>query len=227
MLSHSSAAACWGIGREQSPLVEVTSTHGRHGRKGIRLHRGRIHRDETTTLGAIPITSVARTLFDLAEVVDGQRFERVFEEADRLRLLELRALERACERGQGRRGVKPIRKLLSAAREPTVARSPLEKRFADLCRAHALPTPVLNTSVNDLEADALWPQQRLIVELDGYAFHGHRGAFERDRARDAALLAAGYRVVRLTHRRLDEEGAAVAAQLHALLQASAAQPISE
>ena len=68
-----------------------------------------------------------------------------------------------------------------------------------------------------MEVDALWARERLIVELDGFAFHHHRTAFERDRARDAALQAAGYRVIRLTHRRLEQEPAAVAAEIRRLL----------
>lgn len=74
-----------------------------------------------------------------------------------------------------------------------------------------------NVTVDGLEVDALWPRERLIVELDGFAFHRHRAAFERDRARDAALQADGYRVIRLTWRRLEEDPAAVAAELSGLL----------
>ena len=67
------------------------------------------------------------------------------------------------------------------------------------------------------ETDAFWPASSLVVEMDSFEFHGHRAAFERDRTRDAALQAAGYRVIRLTHRRLEREGPAVAAQLREIL----------
>jgi len=160
---------------------------------------------------------VARTLLDLAGAVDAQRLERAFEEADRLGLLELRALEQLCEHLQGRRGTAAIRELIATAREPAMVRSPLEERFAELCRKHELPPPLLNVSVLGFQVDALWPRQRLIVELDGFAFHRHRAAFERDRARDAALQAVGYRVIRLTHRRLEEEPEQVAKELRKLL----------
>lgn len=96
-------------------------------------------------------------------------------------------------------------------------RSPLEDRFVAFCKRHGLPMPTINASLLDYEVDALWPAQRLIVELDGFAFHRHRAAFERDRARDAGLQAAGYRVVRLTHRRLEQEPTSVADELHRLL----------
>jgi very-short-patch-repair endonuclease len=163
---------------------------------------------------------VTRTLLDLAGTIDAQRLERAFEEADRLGLLKLRALEHLCEDLPGRRGMAAIRRLIATAREPAMVRSPLEERFAELCRKHQLPPPLLNVSVLGFQVDALWPRQRLIVELDGFAFHRHRAVFERDRARDTALQVAGYRVVRVTHRRLEEAGEAVAEQLRRLLGAN-------
>jgi very-short-patch-repair endonuclease len=63
------------------------------------------------------------------------------------------------------------------------------------------------------ELDFCWPDHRLVVEVDGYRVHGHRTAFERDRARDAALVAAGYRVIRLTWRQLTEQPLLVVANL--------------
>jgi very-short-patch-repair endonuclease len=216
MLSHCSAAAMWGLQRSRG-AVDVTCSHGRPNRPGIRLHRARVHPEERTNRDAIPVTSLPRTLLDLSEVVDERRLERAFEEADRLGLLELRALERVCERGHGRHALGPIRRLVAVAYLPSSTRSPLEDRFVAFCRDHRLPQPATNTSVLGLEVDALWPDVRLIVELDGFSYHGHRAAFERDRARDAALQAAGYRVLRLTHRRLEKDGATVADELRRLL----------
>jgi hypothetical protein len=184
---------------------------------GIALHQGRIHPEDRTTRDAIPVTSVARTLFDFAEVVDEQLLARAFEEADRLNLLQLKALERVCQRGHGRHALHPIRHLIAEARAPTTTRSPLEDRFVAFCRRHDLPPPVLNTSVLDLEIDALWPAQCLVVELDGFTFHRHHAAFQRDRARDASLQAAGYRTIRLTHHRLDHEATTVLTELQQLL----------
>jgi hypothetical protein len=163
------------------------------------------------------VTTPARTLLDLAEVVDEWRLERAFEEADRLRLLKAGALEEVCARSHGRRALRPIRRLIDAAREPLLTRSPLEERFVDFCRRQRLPPPVTNASILGFEVDVLWPAERLIVELDGFAFHHHRAAFERDRARDARLQAAGYRVIRLTHRRLESEPASVATEIRRLL----------
>jgi hypothetical protein len=172
---------------------------------------------ERTEVDAIPVASLPRTLLDLAEVVDERTLRSSFEEADRLRLLEMRPLEELCERSRGRRGLRALRPLIAAAREPITTASPLEDRFATFCEEHGLPPPATNSLLLGYEVDAFWARQRLAVEMDSFAFHRHRAAFERDRARDAKLLAAGYRVVRLTHRRLVDEPEAVAAQLRRLL----------
>jgi very-short-patch-repair endonuclease len=187
------------------------------GRPGLTVHESSVNREERATRSGIPVTSVARTLFDLAEVLGPSPLERSFEEADRLKLLELRAVEAVCERNPGRRAIAPIRRLVSVGRAPTVTRSSLEDDFVDFCREQELPAPVFNATVLGFEVDALWPDRRLVVELDGFRFHHHRGAFERDRERDAALQAAGYRVIRLTHRRLGADRPRAARQLRALL----------
>lgn len=226
LLSHRSAAALWGLARQRSGLIDVTAPLGRQGidrRAGIFIHRGRLHPEDRTQRGGIPVTTVARTLFDMAEFVSFERLESAWEEADRLRLLELRAVARVCERGYGRRALKPIRRLLAAAQAPALTRSPLEYEFAAFCRKHGLPPPALNTTVLGYEIDALWQHQRLAVELDGWEFHRNRAAFEQDRARDAARQVAGYRTIRITHRRLHDEPTAVAHELRALLAIDSAQ----
>jgi predicted transcriptional regulator of viral defense system len=223
LLSHASAAALWGLRRSRSP-IEVTSTHGRRGQRGIVLHKGRVDPEERASPDGIPATTVARTLFDLAEVDDYNPLRHAWEEADRLHLLQLRLVEDVCARGRGRRALRPIRRLLAEATAPAKTRSPLEDRFASFCHAHRLPPPATNVLVLDHEVDALWPAARLIVELDSFEFHRHRAAFERDRARDTRLLLAGYRTVRITHRRLDTESAELAAQLRLLLTPISASP---
>ncbi|MBW8060451.1 MAG: DUF559 domain-containing protein [Solirubrobacterales bacterium] len=204
--------------RSQRAPIEVASQRGRN-RRGVVVRKGRIDREDRAEVAGIPVTSVARTLFDLAEVVDERRLERAFEEADRLGLLRMRALEAVCARGRGRRALRPVNRLVEAARAPKETRSPLEDRVVALCREHDLPPPATNVTVLGREVDAFWSRERLMVEADSFAYHGHRAAFERDRARDAAMQAAGYRVVRLTHRRLENGAAAVAAELRRLLNA--------
>lgn len=222
-LSHRSAAALWGlIGLRRGP-VDVTSPSGRSGRPGIALHRAVVDDVERSVNAGIPVTSVSRTLVDLAGILETTQLGRAFEEADRLRLLDMRTMVQACERAGRRRGIGNLRCLIAEARAPAYTRSPLENRFVEFHRRHLadLPTPLTNISILDHEVDACWPRHRLVVEMDSWEFHGHRAAFERDRTRDTALQAAGYRVIRLTHRRLEQEPAAIASQLRTLLTAGA------
>jgi very-short-patch-repair endonuclease len=223
LLSHRSAAALWGISRPWAPAVDVTAPAGRQGirrREKIWIHRGRLHAEDRAVRGGIPVTTVSRTLFDMAEFVSLKRLESAWEEADRLNLLQLRAVEGVCERGYGRRALRPIRRLLAEARAATITRSPLEDDFVAFCRKHRLPMPSFNTTILGYEVDALWPAQRLAAELDSWEFHSHRAAFERDRIRDTALQVAGYRTIRVTHRRLHNEATALARELRALLERS-------
>jgi very-short-patch-repair endonuclease len=226
VLSHRSAAWLWGLQPLSDRPVDVTvAGRSRHRRVGIAVHRTRnLHREDRKVRERIPVTSVARTLVDLAEVVRPAQLERALEEAERLRLFDLRAIG---ERYWGRRGLRPLRALLAeagVAAEPT--RSKLERRFLALCREEDLPAPAVNMFVAGFEVDVLWAEQRLVVELDGYAFHGNRPAFERDRVRDAALQLAGYRVLRVTHRRLETGPASVAAMVRSVLWAPPRQTVA-
>jgi hypothetical protein len=129
----------------------------------------------------------------------------------------MKELERIVERGWGRHALKPIRPIVLEARPTPSTGSPLEDDFLAFCDEHGLPSPATNVLLRDYEVDALWPAARLVAELDGFAYHHHRAAFERDRARDAALLVAGYSVIRITHRRLANEGPTVATEIRNLL----------
>ncbi len=231
LLSHHSAAALWGLMRPRAGAIDVTAPVGRQGihrRDGIWIHRGRLHPEDRANCAGIPVTTVARTLFDLAEVVDLKQLESAWEEADRLKLLRLTEVEAVSERGYGRRALRPIRRLLAEAKAPLTTRSPLEDRFAKFCLKHLadLPAPLTNISILDHEVDAYWPGHRLVVEMDSWEFHSHRAAFESDRARDAAMQAAGFRVIRLTHRQLEAEAPRITTQLHKLLGAERPPPIS-
>lgn len=219
LLSHRSAAALWGLVRPRDP-IDVNAPRGRQYRPGrlpIRLHRCRIDPDDRALRSDIPVTGVARTLFDMAETVTRSELHRAWEEADRLKLLRLREVEAVCERGYGRRALRPIRLLLAEARAPDPGRSPLEERFHRFLAERGLPAPESNVEVLGHEVDAYWPNARLIAELDGWEFHRHRAAFLRDRARDSARVAAGYRTLRVTHQRLTDEADALAAELWAML----------
>ncbi|HEX5983312.1 MAG TPA: DUF559 domain-containing protein [Solirubrobacterales bacterium] len=220
VLSHHTAAVLWGIQRRRSGPIHVTAPGGRQGierRKRIWVHRCKIVPEDVTRRDGLPVTTVARTLFDFAETAPFDSLKKAGEEADRLNLLRLRELEQVCDRGRGRRALRPVRRLIEELRPPDEGRSPLETRFAAFIREHRLPPPVQNVHVLDHEVDALWPAAKLIVELDSWEYHGHRAAFESDRARDPKLLIAGYRTIRVTHRRLDREAEQLASEIRQLL----------
>jgi very-short-patch-repair endonuclease len=220
LLSHRDGAALWQLRQTARSRIDVSvPRRGVRDRPGIEIHAvGPWHPDDRATRRGIPVTSVARTLLDLAEVVRPSELERAFEAADRLRLLDMRALDELRARSHGRHGLVLIDALLGETRPPPAdTRSELESSFLALIREAGLPQPATNVLIEGFLVDAVWPEQRLIVELDGEAFHGTRAAFERDRVRDAALQVAGYRVLRITWRRLNNQPAAVIADVRALL----------
>lgn len=117
------------------------------------------------------------------------------------------------ERAPTRRGSGVLRALLRSELESGYTRSAAERRIVKVVRQAGLARPLLNEPLLGHVADFLWPRQRLVVEVDGYGAHRHRAAFESDRKRDQQLVAAGYRVVRVTWRQLRDEPLAVIASL--------------
>jgi hypothetical protein len=220
LLSHRDAAALWGLTRPGSHAgTDVTTARRCRRRPGIVLHRSRgVHPEDRATSDGIPVTGVARTLLDLAEAVRPWRLGRAIEEAERRGLFDLRAVERLIARSRGRHGLKPLAAVLGEYRPvPAFTRSEFERRFIELCRKAGLPEPAANLWLAGGEADMSWPDRRLVVELDTAAHHQTQVAFERDRARDAALQLAGYRVLRVTDRRLAGAPEQVVRAVRALL----------
>jgi very-short-patch-repair endonuclease len=165
------------------------------------------------------VTKIPDTLLDIAESQTAADLEAAFDEADRRRLTSLPALDRIIARSRGRNGLRPLRALVEERRRaPT--RSELERRFLRFCHERELPEPTVNAPVAGLLVDCLWPAHRLIAELDGWAFHDGRVAFERDHMRSLALEARGYRVLRVTWAQLRDTPAAVEAALRRRLASS-------
>jgi len=220
-LSHRDAAALWDLRPTAHTRIDVSVPRsGLRSRPGLNIHcTATWHPDDCANRRGIPVTSVARTLLDVAEVVSRRALRQMFEEAERLRVVDVRAIEAVVARGHGRRGVGALAAVLAEARTRPLSdtRSELERRFVDLVEATGLPPPATNVLVEGFLVDAVWPQRRLVVELDGGRYHHTRAAFERDRIRDAALQVAGYRVLRITWRRLHREPHIVAATIRSLL----------
>lgn len=224
-ISHRSAAALWGIVEEASSAVEVTLV-GRHvrPRPGIKLHRvNRLHPADLRTRSNLVVTAPARTIIDLAGMVSSPELERTFGDARAKRLLSQQELESALSRApKNHPGAAAIRRRLATDRGSTYTRSRAEALIRRLLADAQLPQPLVNCRVAGLTVDFLWPQERLVLEVDGYATHGHRLAFEGDRKRDQVLTAGGYTVIRITWRQLRDEPIAVAARIAQALAVRAA-----
>jgi very-short-patch-repair endonuclease len=213
-LSHRSAAAVWDLRSpdERAP-VDVSVPPGRHPRHaGIAVHRPeRLDPGDVRTREGLTVTSVPRTITDLAAVLPMPELERLVAEALARRLIRKSDLALPA----GAPGAKRLRDVLDDG--PRFTRSEAERALLRLVRKAGLPLPRTNTKVAGLEVDALWPDQRLVVEIDGFAFHQGRRAFEHDRRRDQRLRAAGYDVVRITWRQLVDEPERIVALLAGLL----------
>jgi len=184
----------------------------------ISIHRTRtLPARDIASKDGIPVTSVARTLLDLAGI-SGSRLDEFFDSAARSRLLERGELLPILDRGPGWRGIGRLRHLIEEW-DPLLAtsRSDLEMKFLRICRQSQLPEPRMNSRVAGYEVDFMWPQKQLVAEVDGFEFHSGQAAFESDHIRDADLAMAGYRVVRFTYRKVMFEPAFVTSRLKVLL----------
>jgi very-short-patch-repair endonuclease len=188
VLSHTSAGELWGMLRSnshsasahsRSSAPHVTIPGEAKSRPGIWVHRSRtLTEDQVTRRLTIPVTTPTRTLADLRRTLPQPQFRAALRQAEYLGL--------------------PLKREI----EPDHTRSELEARFLALCRRHRLPKPEVNVRLEDAVVDFLWRDRRLVVEVDGYAAHGGRAAFEADRGRDVRLRLHGYGVARFTWRQL-------------------------
>jgi very-short-patch-repair endonuclease len=215
-VSHRSAAALWGFVTESaSATVDVTVVGAHHrSRAGLRVHRvAKLSPADRDTRRGIAVTAPARTLLDLAADAGNDELERALSEAYAQRLISEPKLLAALARAPNRSGVAALTAQIRSGPALVITRSKAERMLRALVREAGLPTPLMNVRIEGYTVDAFWPQQRLVVEFDGYTTHGHRRAFERDRRRDAALVAAGYRVIRVTWRQLTEQPLLVVANI--------------
>jgi predicted transcriptional regulator of viral defense system/very-short-patch-repair endonuclease len=225
VLSHRSAATLWELRGLSSRAIDVTSKSKSRSRSGIHRHYAVLPEDEVTVERGIPTTTVPRTLFDFAAVASVDAVEHALRESEYRRLHDRLSLWDLLDRYPRRSGAKAIRECLARRAEtPGRTRGWLEERFLPFLREQRLPIPRLNAWIEagerSFEVDCFWPRARAVVELDGFAAHGTRIAFREDRARDRRLRVAGYGVTRIAPEQLDEEPAALAADLRHLLRVS-------
>jgi very-short-patch-repair endonuclease len=218
LISHSSAARLWGFAAVAAGDDIHVTVVGRRPRRrpGVHLHyAASLDPQDIRRLHDLPLTAPARTLFDLAATGYGD-LDRAFGDAHAQRLVTAREIERLLDRTGPRAGSRALRSLLSD-NASGFTRSEAERLLRSLLRSANLPLPRFNARVAGYEVDALWPEHRLVIEVDGYAYHGHRAQFERDRRKDLALTAAGYRVIRISWRQLTQEPFALIAVISAAL----------
>jgi very-short-patch-repair endonuclease len=219
VLAHRSAAGAWGLRPSAGAVWDVAIPSARRPAAPVRVHRRRLSPGEVTHLEGIPITTVARTHFDLASAIPVHHLRRAVErsvELDRFDLAEVRGV---LDGQRGRPGAPQLAALLEdfRAHGVTRTRSDAEAAFLQLCLDHGLPRPRVNRHADGREADFTWDGHPLIVEVDGYRHHRSRRAFGVDRAKDRAALRAGRPTARFTADEIGRDAAGVAAELRALL----------
>jgi hypothetical protein len=224
VLSHRSSAGLVGLRPDNRARTDVTvpSPSARR-RPGIDVHMSTtLEPADVTNVDGILCTTVARTLLDLADVVPRRGVERAVDQAEVLRVFDLRAVREVLSRSNGRRGAGILQAVLAGYDGPTITDRELEERFFAICRGAGVPNPEVNSWVQleggAVKADFLWRSERLVVETDGWTSHGTRQAFEDDRRRDRRLRLAGYEVVRFTWRDVVDAAGEVAAILARLLE---------
>lgn len=213
-LGHGSAAALWGIGREATSRIDVSVTRRCELRRPRMRFRSRPSIDPADVVSErlIPVTSVPRTLVDLATEVGPPALERAVNEADKRGLIDPDALRDQLSRFVGEPGVRPLRRLLDKF-SFRLSDSELEARFRRIVSAAGLPLPLSKQRVNGFEVDFHWPRLGLVVETDGLRYHRTQATQTRDARRDRAHVTAGMTPLRFTHHEVRYEPARVRATL--------------
>ena len=229
VVSHRSAAALWQLlpdANSAGPVDVIIPQQLRRGRPGIRIHRiGTLRPAEVTKLDEIPLTTPARTLYDLAATASSREVERALAEAFARRLANRSQIEAVLTRYEQRPGSNRLRALLMSETQPARTRSEAEESFLALIRQTEIPRPEVNIVVSGYEVDFFWRAERFVVEIDGFAFHLSQRRFDSDRRRDAVLAASGVRVIRVTWPQIKTEPEALLVRLAQALARASAVPV--
>jgi very-short-patch-repair endonuclease len=214
VLSHHTAAWWWQLLDPVPDVIDVSAPGRRSSLEGVRVHHPRVL--DGTRWRRLPITTVPRTLRDIAAEASIEELRRALAQADYRRLLDIDEVSAAC--GQGCHGTVRLQAALER-HEPRIAmtRSELERRFLKECEVARIPLPEVNARVEGWTVDMLWRSERVIVELDGRDNHSSPGQLERDRRKDLQLRGAGYVVVRYTWAQVASEPQVVMADLRRIL----------
>ena len=214
-VSSCSALYVWGVIKARPPEVHITAV-GHHCRKrcGIHLHlTPATDRRDLRTRHGLPVSSPARALVELAATAMAVELDDAVAEARALKLVRPGELESALARAGRSLGASRMRGFLREEDGSGITRSKAERRFRRYLREARLPQPKTNVPLHGVNADFLWPDEKVIVEVDSWQFHGHRRAFENDRRKDMILRDAGYVVIRVTWRQFTDELLALIAHI--------------
>jgi very-short-patch-repair endonuclease len=218
LISHQSAVWLWGLERKLEIPVHVSVRWRGHSQKAIGLHHcPALREDDIAETERLPVTGVARTLLDYASEANWLRLGRAVDQADRLELLDLAAVDLITEEVHGHRGRTPLLKAMTIYREKGFTRSGGEKRMLAALADVGVRRPVVNNFIAGYELDFYWEDERFAVELDSWEYHRGRRSFEEDRKRQEELAMAGIETIRITGTRLRREPRKVAMRVAAHL----------
>jgi very-short-patch-repair endonuclease len=199
VLSHDSAAALWRIRSAYGSVVAVTVPPSVCRRRpGISTYRRSLEPDERTEIDRIPVTSIHRTLLDIAAQLRREDLEAAINAADKHGLTTPPRLRAALADYAARPGVAVLRAVLDR-RTFVLTDSQLERRFLPIARRAGLPRPRTGRRLNGFKVDFHWPELGLVLETDGLRYHRTPAQQARDRLRDQAHTAAGLTPLRFTH----------------------------
>lgn len=213
VLSHLTAANLFKLLSYQGPVHVTTANRQLARSNGLIAHRSAsLQSADVQTFERLPITSRARTLLDIAELISERQLERALDEALRSRNTHKQITE-LLERTKGRRRMSVLAALVHERAGSTRSRSENEERFLALIRKAGLPHPEMNVPLHGFTVDFLWREQRVVFEVDGYDYHRGRFEFNRDRRKDAVLKANQFDPNRISGDQVEYEPLAVVAQL--------------
>jgi very-short-patch-repair endonuclease len=217
LLSGRAAAHLWGLTKGSAPPPEVTAPRERR-IKGIRTRRARRRETEATTRHSIPITTVPRTLVDLASLLSLDDLARACHEAGAKHGTTPRHVEAVLANRPTAPGARKLRKVMHG--DVHVTLSKLERRFLERLTDANLPLPKTNKPAGSKRVDCRWADHQLTVELDSYRFHNSRHAWEHDRRREREAHARGDEFRRYTRDDVFEAPDQMLRELSALLSGS-------
>jgi very-short-patch-repair endonuclease len=224
LLAGRAAAHLFGLLRRSPSLPEVLTPTQRRPR-GVITHRARridlqarnggSRLADATRWRAIPVTTVPRTLVDLAAMLDEEQLARAVHEADVRHHTRPEQIDAVLARRHNWPGARKLRRVIWG--EVPVTLSKLESRFIEQLIDAGVPLPETNRPAGKHRVDCRWPEHRLTVELDSYRYHGSRHAWEKDREREREARARGDEFRRYTWRDVEEKPEPMMADLRRLL----------